>query len=180
VTIDAVTASNFIVSGATSDLTLGARGSTTTFNEVGDTALTGFTATSLIGGLNELKVVVGPIVLSTTAITNVASTVTTNLFTVPVGKTAIITGAILRSSVVVGSVTGGATGGIGVAAGEDDIIASTLWDGFISSTDTFYLTTAGGNHTTAVAPNVIKLGIDVGCTGGGSQQVTVDLLGYLV
>lgn len=53
--LDAVTASNVTVSGATADLTLGARGATVTLNESGDTALSGFTATSLVGALNELK-----------------------------------------------------------------------------------------------------------------------------
>jgi hypothetical protein len=53
--IDGATASNVTVSGATADLTLGARGATVTLNEVGETTLDGaFTATSLIGALNEL------------------------------------------------------------------------------------------------------------------------------
>jgi hypothetical protein len=55
VSIDAATSSNFTVSGATSDLTLGARGATITLNQSGDTSLSGFTATSLVGCLNELK-----------------------------------------------------------------------------------------------------------------------------
>jgi hypothetical protein len=53
--IDGATASNITVSGATADLTLGARSATITLNESGDTALDGgFTATSIIGALNEL------------------------------------------------------------------------------------------------------------------------------
>lgn len=56
VTIDAATASQFVVSGASADLTLGARGATLTLNEAGDTALdSNFTATSVVGALNELK-----------------------------------------------------------------------------------------------------------------------------
>lgn len=56
VTIDAVSASQFVVSGAAADLTLGARGGTVTLNEAGQTTLNGnFTATSVVGGLNELK-----------------------------------------------------------------------------------------------------------------------------
>lgn len=55
ISLDAAAASNFTVSGATADLTLGARGTTITLNETGDTALDGdFTATSIIGALNEL------------------------------------------------------------------------------------------------------------------------------
>lgn len=53
--IDATAASNLTVSGAAADLTLGARGATITLNESGDTTLDGgFTATSIVGALNEL------------------------------------------------------------------------------------------------------------------------------
>jgi len=55
IALDATSASNFTVSGAAADLTLGARAATITLNEAGDTSLSGFTATSIIGGLNELK-----------------------------------------------------------------------------------------------------------------------------
>lgn len=55
ISLDSAAASNFIVSGAAADLTLGARGATITLNEAGDTTLNGgFTATSIIGALNEL------------------------------------------------------------------------------------------------------------------------------
>jgi hypothetical protein len=53
--IDGATASNITVSGGTADLTLGARAATITLNESGDTTLDGgFTATSIVGALNEL------------------------------------------------------------------------------------------------------------------------------
>jgi len=56
VSIDASAASNFTVSGATADLTLGARAATITLNESDETTLDGaFTATSIVGALNELK-----------------------------------------------------------------------------------------------------------------------------
>ena len=53
--IDSTAASNITVSGATADLTMGARGATITLNQSGDTSLSGFTATSIIGALNELQ-----------------------------------------------------------------------------------------------------------------------------
>ena len=59
ITLDSATASNFTVSGATADLTLGARAATITLNETGDTTLSGFTAISIVGALNELKSDVG-------------------------------------------------------------------------------------------------------------------------
>ncbi|KKN49140.1 hypothetical protein LCGC14_0645880 [marine sediment metagenome] len=56
VTIDAVTASQFVVSGATADLTLGARGATITLSDVSNTGLdANFTATSVLGAINEVK-----------------------------------------------------------------------------------------------------------------------------
>jgi len=56
VTIDAVAASQFVVSGAAADLTLGARGATITLNQAANTTLdTNFTATSIVGALNEVK-----------------------------------------------------------------------------------------------------------------------------
>lgn len=53
--IGAANASDITVTGAAADLTLGARAATVTLNENGSTALVGFTATSLIGALNELN-----------------------------------------------------------------------------------------------------------------------------
>lgn len=63
IALNAATASNFTVSGATADLTLGARGTTITLNENGSTALVGFTATSIIGALNEVKTGLGLVTL---------------------------------------------------------------------------------------------------------------------
>lgn len=59
ISLDAATASNFTVSGATADLTFGARAATITLNESGDTTLDAFfTATSIVGALNELATTV--------------------------------------------------------------------------------------------------------------------------
>jgi len=65
ISLDAATASNFTVSGASADLTLGARSTTITLNETGNTSLTGFTATSIVGALNELKATGGGSALET-------------------------------------------------------------------------------------------------------------------
>jgi hypothetical protein len=53
ISLDSAAASNFTVSGATADLTLGARGATVTLNESGETTLD-TTATSIVGAINEL------------------------------------------------------------------------------------------------------------------------------
>ena len=117
-------------------------------------------------------------VLSTTAIADAKSTGTTNLYTVPAGSTAIITGAIVRCTEAT-SITVEATVGIGVATGEDDIIASQALTGLTSTSDVFHLTNSGGLLQAAAAAAVIKLGVDTGATGT-SQALAVDLLGYLV
>jgi len=49
------TSTTVINAGASGDLTLGARSGSVTLNQVGDTTLSGFTATSIVGALNELK-----------------------------------------------------------------------------------------------------------------------------
>lgn len=54
-TVTATAAALTLAAGASSDLTLTARGASTTLNQSGQTALSGFTATSIIGALNELK-----------------------------------------------------------------------------------------------------------------------------
>jgi len=54
--LDAVAASRFVVSGATADLTLGARANTIALNDAGNLTLdTNFTATTLLGAINEVK-----------------------------------------------------------------------------------------------------------------------------
>jgi len=52
-----------IYAGANADLIFGARSGTVTLNELGHTSLVGFTATSIIGALNELKTGVGAVTL---------------------------------------------------------------------------------------------------------------------
>jgi hypothetical protein len=59
ISIVAATASDFTVSCATSDLTLGARATTITLNDSSNTSLSGFSASSIIGALNELKTSTG-------------------------------------------------------------------------------------------------------------------------
>jgi len=49
------TSTTTINAGASGDLTFGARSGSVTLNQVGDTTLSGFTATSVVGALNELK-----------------------------------------------------------------------------------------------------------------------------
>ena len=101
---------------------------------------------------------------------------TTNLYTVPSGKTAIITRAIVVPTAAT-SITQGPVAGIGVAAGEDDVFASTQLTG-LTGTTKIYAYSAIGTYTAAAATNIIKLGIDTAASGT-SMTLTVYLFGYL-
>lgn len=101
----------------------------------------------------------------------------TNLYTVPTGKTAIITGAVVQSGSVT-AITVGPTLGIGIAAGEDDIVPSTALAALTSNVKTGYLAPTGV-VASAPAASVIKVGIDTASTGT-AQTVHVALIGYLL
>lgn len=122
---------------------------------------------------------VNPIVsrLSVTTSIDAKSTGTTTLYTVPGGKTAIITAAIVRCTAA-SAITVGPTLGIGVAAGEDDIYAATAITGLTTTAKIFGFGTIGMSVSVAAA-GVIKVGIDAASTGT-SQTIAIDLIGYLL
>lgn len=101
----------------------------------------------------------------------------TNLYTVPTGKTAIITGAIIRVTAA-SSISAGPTLGIGVAAGESDMFASISLS-TLTTTANIYGFALVGASVPATAGQIIKVGIDTGSTGT-SQTISIDLLGYLI
>lgn len=101
---------------------------------------------------------------------------TTNLFTVPTGKSFIVTKAVVRVTAA-SAVTVGPTFGIGIAAGEDDIVASA--SAALTVADTYDLVLPKVGAVVALTGQIIKLGIDVAATGT-SMTLAVDLSGYLV
>lgn len=101
----------------------------------------------------------------------------TSLYTVPAGRTAIITSANVRCTAA-NTVSAGPMLGIGVAAGEDDIYAATSLAALITVGQLYGFTTSGIS-VSAAAGSVIKVGIDTAATGT-SQTLTIDLVGYLV
>lgn len=115
-------------------------------------------------------------VSQTTAI-NAKVTGTTNLFTVPSGKNFVCTRAIVRCTAA-SAITVGPTFGIGVAAGEDDIIASAAHTLLIAS-GTYVSCLIRDPAAIATSTQVIKLGIDAAATGT-SMTLTVEIAGYLV
>lgn len=115
--------------------------------------------------------------LATVSSINALATGITNLYTVPAGKTAVVTDITVRCTAAA-AVSAGPQLGIGVAAGEDDIQAATSLATLVSTGQAFRMNTSGLS-TPAVAGSIIKLGIDTGGTGT-SQTVAVDLIGYLL
>src|SRR5688500_13192072 len=100
-----------------------------------------------------------PSILSQTTGIDAKSTGTTTLFTVPTGKRAYITGIVFRATTV--TAFGGTvpTLGVGVAAGEDDIMPSTALTNFDAANE-LYRYSCEGTYVSNAAASVIKLGID--------------------
>lgn len=131
---------------------------------------------AVVGGVPDWVTPAGVLLSVTTGI-NAKTVATTNLYTVPSGKTAIITKAIVIPTAA-SSITQGPVAGIGVAAGEDDIFASVQLTGLINTTKV-YAYEAIGTYTLAAATDIIKLGIDT-AAAGTSMTISVYLFGYLI
>lgn len=119
----------------------------------------------------------GAFLLSTTTGINAKATGTTNLYTVPSGRTAVITKAIIVPTAA-SSITQGPTLGIGVAAGEDDIFFSTQLTG-LTGTTKVYAFDAIGTYAAAAATEIVKVGIDT-VASGTSMTLSIYLFGYLI
>lgn len=127
------------------------------------------------GSLNLSFVTVEEVLSETTGIDGKTAT-TTNLYTVPSGKTALITKAIIEITTATG-LTGTLVAGIGVAAGEDDIFGSTTMTG-LDTTSEMHVFAASGTTKKALSTEVVKLGIDT-AFGGTTVTLSVTLIGYL-
>lgn len=112
--------------------------------------------------------------LSRTTGINGSSVATSNLFTVPAGQTLVVTKAIIRLTAATG-LTGTLKAGIGIAAGEDDIFASSKLTGLNTIGQVYCFNLLGLSRECAAA-SVIKLGIDTAF--GGTTTLSVDLFGY--
>lgn len=117
-------------------------------------------------------------VLSTTPGIDGKAVAATNLYTVPAGKIAVITGAFIRVTAVDALIVA-ATAGIGVAAGEADIAPAIALTGLNVAGEAFNVPLVVGVGISVAAAGVVKLGIDVGATAT-TLTLAVDLLGYLV
>ena len=118
-----------------------------------------------------------PSILSTTTGIDAKVVATINLYTVPAGKSTIVTSVIIRVTTA-DTITAVPALGIGIAAGEDDIIASTTLTG-LDATTKYWKFDVEGTAKVGAAAEVIKLGIDTGATAT-TMTIAVDLIGYLV
>lgn len=116
-------------------------------------------------------------ILTVTTGINGKATGTTNLYTVPTGKTVVVTRAVVMCDAAV-SITTGPQAGVGVAAGEDDVFTSQGMDALTTTAKLFHFT-ATGMSVKVVAGGVVKLGIDVPAVGT-SQTLSVILFGVLI
>jgi hypothetical protein len=118
-----------------------------------------------------------PTILSQTTGINAKTTGTTTLYTVPTGKRAYVT-SILFHCTTATSFTVEPTLGVGVAAGEADIMPSTALTGF-TALDKVYRYSPEGTYVSNAASDVIKLGIDTGATAT-TATIEVFLIGFLI
>lgn len=125
-------------------------------------------------GKPKILIVLG---LSSSAAVNLKTVGTTNLYTVPTGKNAIITDVIIRCTDAA-SFTVAPAVGVGVAAGEDDIMSSMTLVGFTALNKVFRYS-CEGTYVSVAAGSVIKLGVDTGATAT-TATAEVILRGFLL
>ena|SRR5215208_7788735 len=118
-----------------------------------------------------------PTILSQTTGINAKSTGTTTLYTVPTGKRAYITEIVFHCTAAT-AITVEPTLGVGVAAGEVDIMPSTALTGF-TALDKIYRFSPEGTYVSCAAADAIKVGIDTAATGT-SMTIEVYLIGFLI
>jgi hypothetical protein len=107
-----------------------------------------------------------PFVLSTVAAINMKAVAATTLYTVPAGKTVLVWGCTLQVTAA-NAANGDSEAGVGIAAGESDIVASQVLTAFGTNglDDAYSLSPLGGLFRVADGGEAIKLGVDVADTG---------------
>lgn len=147
--------------------TLGTSGSTGQPTAAGsDDSITNEDGSSILNDTKQL--------LATVSSIDATSTGSTVLYTVPSGKRVMVTDVIVSVDSAT-SVTNPITAGVGIAAGEDDIIASTELTNLLVADQTYTLD-AFGQSRIARPGDVISFGIDAAITGT-AQSLSVYLFG---
>lgn len=135
-------------------------------------------STLVLGSNNNMQVNLASFsgILSVTTGINAQSVANTAIYTVPAGKTAIITGVVIRCTAAT-SITIGPSLGIGNAAGTNNIFASATITALTTTSTIFGFELVGMSVLTAAA-GVIYLNLGTGSTGT-SQTIACDLIGYI-
>lgn len=115
-------------------------------------------------------------ILATITGINAQSVANTLLYTVPTGKTLIVTGYNVRVTAAT-AITTGASAGLGNVAGTNNISASQAMTTLTTLLATFMWPIVGISLATASA-GTIYFNLGTGAIGT-SQTIQVDLLGYL-
>jgi hypothetical protein len=100
--------------------------------------------------------------LSTVSGIDGTSTGSTNLYTVPSGKVVMVTKALIQVTAA-DTVTGVGTGGIGIAAGEDDIFSPITFTA-LDSVNKSWMFNGLDNMAVGNASDIIKFGLDTAFT----------------
>lgn len=117
-----------------------------------------------------------PIILSKTSV-DLKVVGTTNLFTVPVGRSLVVAEVFVRPTTATAA-NGDAVAGVGVAAGEDDIFPSQTLTGLNLTTERFKFPSSGVSYV-AQATEIVRFGVDTADTGT-ALVADVYLVGYLI
>lgn len=102
---------------------------------------------------------------------------TTALYTVPAGKTLVVTQVLIRNTTA-GSVTTPASVSLGSNAGVNDVIANTLLTG-LTAANKVWSTAMQGSYFVVAAAGVLSLKVNTAVTGGAQTDVA-HVFGFLV
>lgn len=117
-----------------------------------------------------------PLLATVTGI-NAGTVANTALYTVPAGRTAVITGIVVRCTAA-SAVTSGPNIGVGNVAGTNNIFASATLAALTTTSAIYSFGFAGMSVSTAAA-GIIYGNISTAFTGT-SQTIAIDVMGYLI
>ena len=160
------------------NLILGSGGTGATANGTSGVFNIQNSSSTVMYSVNALGQVTGQVaLLGTVTGINAQTIANTALYTVPAGRTAIITGVIIRCTAAT-SITAGPSLGIGNMAGTNNIFASAALTALTATTSTYGFSLIGMSLATAAA-GVVYLNLGTASTGT-SQTIAVAVMGYLV
>lgn len=160
-------------------LILGSYGETIPLNDASNLTLSGFTATSIVGALNEIKTDVPALVtkLNTVASVDLTTTGSTAIYTVPAGKSCVVQDVLLRIATASGA-NGDAAVQVEITGSSGDVIPSTTLIGATATTDVFRLGPQfGGVFRVGAAADIFYLNV-TSAESGTTLTVAVDVFGY--